>query len=185
MESLYISDVTIEHLYLLMGKELECLDEAPAGNVIGIGGLANHVLKTATLSTSLYCPSFTELSLMATPILRVAVEPQNTLDMPKLVKGLKLLNQADACVQVIIQESGEHVLLTLGEVHLERCILDLEQNYSKIKLNVSEPIVPFRETIVPKSKIDMVNEVIVEKSKKKINFVLYFIIYVCVFQMRI
>jgi ribosome assembly protein 1 len=68
--------------------------------------------------------------------------------MPKLVKGLKLLNQADACVQVLIQETGEHVLLTLGEVHLERCIKDLEETYAKIELNVSKPIVPFRETIV-------------------------------------
>ena len=51
------------------------------------------MLKTATLSNNIFCPSFCELSLMATPILRVAVEPQDPLDMPKLVKGLKLLNQ--------------------------------------------------------------------------------------------
>lgn len=51
-------------------------------------------------------------------------------------------------MQVLIQETGEHVLLTLGEVHLERCITDLENDYAKIKLNVSKPIVQFRETIV-------------------------------------
>ena len=39
--------------------------------------------------------------------------------MPALVEGLKLLNQADACVQVFVQESGEHVIATAGEVHLE------------------------------------------------------------------
>lgn len=92
LNSPYISEVIVENIYLLMGRELEELDEAPAGNIIGIGGL-QQVMKTATLSTNLYCPSFCELSLTATPILRVAVEPQNALDMQKFVRGLKLLNQ--------------------------------------------------------------------------------------------
>lgn len=155
-----------------MGRDLEDLDEAPAGNIVGIGGLQNHVLKTATISTSLHCPSFSEMQMMATPILRVAVETENTFDMPKLLKGFKLLNQADACVQIIVQENGEHVLLTLGEVHLERCIADLEQRYAKVKLNVSSPIVPFRETIVPDAKVDMVNEIIVSNGKSSEDNVL-------------
>lgn len=71
------------------------------------------------------------------------------------------MKKADACVQVIVQENGEHVLLTLGEVHLERCVADLEQRYARVKLNVSKPIVPFRETIVPAATVDMVNEAIV------------------------
>ncbi|XP_044734864.1 elongation factor-like GTPase 1 [Chrysoperla carnea] len=162
----HVTKVTIESLYLLMGRELELLEEVPAGNVLGIGGLDEHVLKTATLSTSLFCPSFTEMQLMAVPIVRVAVEPKNPADIPKLRKGLRLLNQADACVQVLIQETGEHVLITAGEVHLERCIDDLQQRYAKIELNVSEPIVPFRETIVEPPKVDMVNETI-EVSKKE------------------
>lgn len=67
---------------------------------LGIGGLEEHVLKSATLSTEICCPSFSELNLMAVPILRVAVEPAKPSDLPALIKGLKLLNQADACVQV-------------------------------------------------------------------------------------
>ena len=148
-----------------MGKELEELDEVPAGNIVGIRGLQKHVLKTATLSNNLFCPSFCDLTLMATPILRVAVETKSTADMPKLVKGLKLLNQADACVQVVVQENGEHVLVTLGEVHLERCIYDLETQYSKCPVSVSAPIVPFRETVVPQATVDMVNEAIVTTGK--------------------
>jgi ribosome assembly protein 1 len=35
------------------------------------------------------------------------------------VEGLRLLNQADSCVQVLLQDSGEHVILTAGELHLE------------------------------------------------------------------
>ena len=39
--------------------------------------------------------------------------------MPKLVEGLKLLNQSDPCVETLIQDTGEHVILTAGELHLE------------------------------------------------------------------
>ena len=39
--------------------------------------------------------------------------------MNQLIDGLRLLNQADPCVQVILQETGEHVILTAGELHLE------------------------------------------------------------------
>lgn len=144
----YITEITIKHLFLLMGRNLETVEVVPAGNIVGIGGLDSTIFKTATLSTTPYCPPFIDLPNIATPILRVAVEPKNLQDMPKLLAGLKLLNQADPYVQVLIQETGEHVLLTLGEVHLERCVKDLQETFAKIEVQTSKPIVPFRETIV-------------------------------------
>lgn len=166
-DSPFVTEVTVGELYLFMGGELQQLTEAPAGSIVGIGGLENDIVKTATLSSTPFCPSFSELTVMATPILRVAIETVNPLDMPKLVKGLKMLNQADACVQVSVEPSGEHVITTLGEVHVEKCVRDLEQNYAKVKLNVSKPIVSFRETIVPEATMDMVNEAIVKTADDK------------------
>lgn len=55
---------------------------------------------------------------------------------------------------------GEHVLVGTGEVHIQRCIDDLKKRYAKVELKVSDPIIPFRETVVPPPKVDMVNEVI-------------------------
>lgn len=52
-------------------------------------------------------------------------------EMPQLVKGMKLLNQADPCVEILIQETGEHVLITAGEVHLQRCLDDLRERLGK------------------------------------------------------
>ena len=49
---------------------------------------------------------------------------------------------------MVIQESGEHVLITAGEIHLQRCLQDLRESYAKIEINASQPIVPFRETVV-------------------------------------
>lgn len=167
----HITCTEIKALYILMGRELEIIDEAVAGNIVGIGGLEDHVLKTATLSSTIACPAFSETQFAVVPILRVAIEPTYPSQLPQLVKGLKLLNQSDSCVQVLLQETGEHVLVTAGEIHLERCLEDLKNNYAKIPITVSEPIVPFRETIVEPPKIDMVNEEIdaqnIDKSNNK------------------
>lgn len=156
---------TLEHLYLLMGRELEDLEEVPPGNVLGIGGLQDFVLKSATLCSLPSCPPFIPLSFEAAPIVRVAVEPKHPSEMPQLVKGMKLLNQADPCVQILIQETGEHVLVTAGEVHLQRCLDDLKERFAKIQISVSEPIIPFRETITKPPKVDMVNEEIGKQQK--------------------
>ncbi|XP_066503596.1 elongation factor-like GTPase 1 [Hoplias malabaricus] len=154
----HLSCCTLDRLYLLMGRELEDLEQVPAGNVLGIGGLEDFILKSATVSTSPACPPFTPLNFEATPIVRVAIEPKHPSEMPKLVSGMRLLNQADPCVEVLIQESGEHVLVTAGEVHLQRCLDDLRERFAKIKITASKPIIPFRETIIRPPKVDMVNE---------------------------
>ncbi|KAG6441611.1 hypothetical protein O3G_MSEX001908 [Manduca sexta] len=154
----HVTCTEIKSLYILMGRELEEIEEAIAGNIIGIGGLEDHVLKTATLSSTIACPAFSEIQSSVVPILRVALEPTYPSQLPQLVKGLKLLNQSDSCVQVLLQETGEHVIVTAGEVHLERCLEDLRNHYAKIPITVSEPIVPFRETVVEPPKIDMANE---------------------------
>ena len=103
----HVASFTVQDLYLLMGRELESLDTVPAGNVLGIGGLESHVLKSATISSTVLCPPFTALPMEARPIVRLAVEPVHPADMPALARGLRLLNQADPCVETFVQETGK------------------------------------------------------------------------------
>lgn len=147
----HCSEITVKSLYLMMGKEMESLQEVPAGNVFGIGGLEGHILKNGTLSSTKECKNLAGVTLESAPIVRVALEPADPSEINKLSEGLRLLNQADPCVEVLVQETGEHVILTAGEVHLERCLRDLKERFAKIEIQVSPPIVPFRETIVPVS----------------------------------
>lgn len=67
--------------------------------------------------------------------------------MPQLVEGLRLLNQADPSVEISLQETGEHILAAIGELHLERCMKDLRERFAKISIEQSDPIVSFREAI--------------------------------------
>lgn len=162
-----VSVIEVQELYLLMGREVVEVASVAAGSVFGIGGLEDHVLKCATLSTTLSCPALRSTHFAASPIVHVAIEPYHLADMPKLIRGMKLLNQADPCVEVTVQESGQHILSTAGEVHLQRCLDDLRDRFARVLLNVSEPIVPFRETIIPRPKVDMVNEAITSDNEIK------------------
>jgi len=159
----HVTRATVGNLYILLGRDLEQVDKVPAGNVLGMAGLSTSVLKSATLSTTPWCPPFVPLVQSSVPILRVAVEPVLSSDLPRLEDGLQLLNQADAHVEVLVSEAGEHLLVTAGEVHLQRCLADLTQEYAGCQVTVSEPIVPFRETVVQPPETDMVNEAIQEE----------------------
>ena len=142
--------VEITALYLLMGRSLEALEAVSAGTIFGIEGLEGHVLKTGTLCSQL--EGGVNLASTATtisqPIVRVALEPTNPLDLSKMIKGLKLLEQSDPSAVYEQMPSGEHVILTAGELHLERCLKDLKERYARCDIQPGEPIVPYRETII-------------------------------------
>ncbi|KAJ2619555.1 Cytoplasmic GTPase/eEF2-like protein (ribosomal biogenesis), partial [Coemansia sp. RSA 1694] len=144
----YCKQITVRALYMMMGREFVSLAEVPAGNVFGIRGISGAILKSGTLASDAQaCPNLAAMHSETYPIVRVALEAVNPQDMAKLVRGLELLNQADPCVQVISQATGERVLVTAGELHLERCMKDLRERFAKCEIHVSEPIVPFREGI--------------------------------------
>jgi len=41
-----------------MGSNLKIIDKAPAGCIVGIGGLENILVKSGTISSSNKCPNF-------------------------------------------------------------------------------------------------------------------------------
>ncbi|CAM9013616.1 unnamed protein product [Wickerhamomyces anomalus] len=145
----HIQKATITELYLLMGKELVPLDEVPSGNIAGIGGLAGKILKNGTLiEPDVVGVNLAGISLLSPPIVRVALEPVNPTQMDKLERGLQLLNQADPCVQTFLEDTGEHILATAGELHLERCLKDLRERFAGVEIQASEPVIPYRETFI-------------------------------------
>ncbi|TQD86684.1 hypothetical protein C1H46_027810 [Malus baccata] len=62
-------------------------------------------------------------------------------------KGLRLLNRADPFVGVTVCDRGENVVSAAGEVHLQRCIKDLKERFAMVSLEVSPPLVSYKETI--------------------------------------
>ncbi|KAK9885400.1 hypothetical protein WA026_010895 [Henosepilachna vigintioctopunctata] len=147
----YIKKVKITEVYMLQGRELILVQNIPAGNICAIRGLESAVIRTATLSSSPAAVPFIEQQPLE-PVVRNVIEPVIPTELPILRQGLKQLMQSDSCVQVITQETGELVLLTSGDVHLEKCLEDLTAKFADIKIHVSSPMVSLRETIIHSSK---------------------------------
>ncbi|RDB18085.1 Ribosome assembly protein 1 [Hypsizygus marmoreus] len=157
----HLVGVTVEGLYVMMGRELVVVDLVRAGNIFAIKGFEGKVWRNATLCASSEAGvgessaidqacliNLGGVNRAAPPIVRVALEPVFPADMQKLVSGLKLLSQSDPCVETFQQQTGEHVILTAGELHLERCLKDLRERFARVEIQASKPIVPFRETAV-------------------------------------
>ena len=85
------------------------------------------------------------------PVVRVAVEVKNASDLPKLVEGLRKLSKSDPLVICSTEESGEHIIAGCGELHVEICLKDLEEEYAKVPLKKGNPVVSYKETITDDS----------------------------------
>merc|ERR1719340_550832 len=105
-----------------------------------------------------------QMKFSVSPVVRVAVEPKNPADLPKLVEGLKRLAKSDPMVQILSEESGEHIIAGAGELHLEICLKDLEEDHACIPIKKSEPVVSYRETVSEES-----SQVCLSKSPNKHN----------------
>lgn len=145
----------IPHLFLLMGQSLEPVSHVGPGCIIGIGGLENILLKTGTISNSLECPNFSKLYGLSKGLIKVTIEPKMLAQSTELLTGLKQMARADPSVEFYTTKKGENILSTCGEVHLEKCLKDLETDYAPgIEFEIGEPIIPFKETILNRTTRD-------------------------------
>jgi elongation factor 2 len=119
-EDLYVK--AVQRTVLMMGRSVEPLEDCPAGNIVGLVGIDQFLLKSGTLSTSETAHNMKVMKFSVSPVVQVAVEVKNANDLPKLVEGLKRLSKSDPCVLCYTSESGEHIVAGAGELHLEICL---------------------------------------------------------------
>ncbi|RDW56828.1 hypothetical protein BP5796_12895 [Coleophoma crateriformis] len=142
---------TVQRTVLMMGGKVDPIDDVPAGNILGLIGIDQFLLKSGTLTTSETAHNLKVMKFSVSPVVRRTVEVKNAQDLPKLVEGLKRLSKSDPCVLTSVSESGEHVVAGAGELHLEICLKDLEEDHAGVPLRISDPVVSFRETVTEKS----------------------------------
>ena len=149
-----MSEASITEVLIAGGRYHVPVDDMPAGNWVLLGGIENSVVKTATIYASglkddLYiCRN---LSHMTQSVVKVAVEPINPSELPKMLDGLRKINKTYLLASTKVEESGEHTLMGTGELYLDCVLHDLRRLYSEIDLKVSDPVVRFSETCVETS----------------------------------
>ncbi|KAJ1660038.1 translation elongation factor 2 [Dispira simplex] len=144
-EDLFIK--SIQRTILMMGRYIEPIEDCPAGNIVGLVGVDQFLLKSGTITTSDAAHNMRVMKFSVSPVVQVAVEVKNANDLPKLVEGLKRLSKSDPCVQCFTSESGEHIVAGAGELHLEICLKDLEEDHAQVPIKVGDPVVPYCETV--------------------------------------
>jgi len=144
---------SIQRTILMMGRYTEPIDDVPCGNICGLVGVDQFLVKTGTITTFEQAHNMKQMKFSVSPVVRVAVEPKDPQHLPKLVEGLKRLAKSDPMVLVLTEESGEHIVAGAGELHLEICLKDLEEDHAGIPLKKSDPVVSYRETVSEASSV--------------------------------
>lgn len=127
----------------------------PAGNWALIEGIDQPIVKTATIIDSDYHDDlyiFRPLTFNTKSVIKVAVEPVNPSELPKMLEGLRKCNKSYPLLQTKVEESGEHVMMGSGELYLDCVMHDLRHMYSEIDIRVSDPGVCFSETVIETSR---------------------------------
>ena len=97
-DDLYVKN--IQRTILMMGRYTEPIEDVPCGNICGLVGVDQFLVKTGTISTFEHAHNLKVMKFSVSPVVRVAVEPKDPSQLPKLVEGLKRLAKSDPMVQV-------------------------------------------------------------------------------------
>ncbi|TRZ89799.1 MAG: elongation factor EF-2, partial [Methanosarcinales archaeon] len=136
----------IQSVGIFMGAERIEVDKIPAGNIVALTGLSDAIVGS-TASTDKNMTPFESIRHVSEPVVTVAVEAKHMKDLPKLVEVLRQVAKEDPTLKVMInQETGEHLLAGMGELHLEVVVGRIKRD-RHVDITTSKPLVVYRETV--------------------------------------
>ncbi|KAI9137807.1 P-loop containing nucleoside triphosphate hydrolase protein [Paraphysoderma sedebokerense] len=149
----------VENIYIPMGRSRISVDQVGAGNWVLMTGVDANIVKTGTIYG--FSPNgeeedsyiFRAITHVTQSVLKVAVEPVNPSELPKMLDGLRKVNKTYVAAVTKVEESGEHIILGTAELYLDCLLHDLRRLYSEIEIKVSDPVVKFCETVVETSAV--------------------------------
>ncbi len=135
----------IQQVSIYNGAKRELVESVPAGNIIGVVGLRNvYPGETVTIKES---DPFVEIQHLFDPVVTKAIEATKPGDLPKLIEVLRQVGKEDPTIVINInEETGEHLMSGMGELHLE-VIENRIKKEKGVEVKSSPPIVVYREAI--------------------------------------
>ena len=136
----------VQQVSMMVGGDRIQVPGVSAGNIAALTGVRSAAAGV-TISKEKDATPFEAIRHYSEPVVTVAIEPKSMKDLPKFIDSLRGLAKADASLSVSTNsETGEALLSGMGELHLEITIYRLEEEQG-IKVNQSNPIVVYRESI--------------------------------------
>lgn len=164
-EDMAIKDVG--RLWIAEGRYHVEITGVIAGNWVLMEDIDQSIIKTATVAAR-ECQDaaiFRPLQHDTIAVCKVAVEPLNPSELPKMLDGLRKISKSYGLASTRVEESGEHVILGTGELYLDCIMYDLRHMYSEIEIKVADPVVSFCETVVETSSLKCFAETPNKKNK--------------------
>ena len=123
----------------------EDIKEARAGDIVALAGLKDTT--TGDTLCDPLSPVILERMDFPDPVIEVAVEPKTKVDQEKMGTALARLAAEDPSFRVTSDhESGQTIIKGMGELHLEILVDRLLREF-KVKANIGQPMVAYREAI--------------------------------------
>ncbi|VDM47841.1 unnamed protein product, partial [Toxocara canis] len=160
--------MTVGRLWVSEARYTVEVSRVPAGNWVLIEGIDQPIVKTSTITQ----PDFDEdvyifrpLKFNTKSVVKMAVEPINPSELPKMLDGLRKVNKSYPLLTTRVEESGEHVMLGTGELYMDCVMHDMRKVFSEIDIKVADPVVSFCETVVETSSLKCFAETPNKKNK--------------------
>jgi elongation factor 2 len=142
--------IKVQQVGIYLGPERIILDEVSAGNIACIIGM-KEIYAGQTISNNDKFHAFEDFMSDAEPVMTVSVEAKNSKDLPKLIEVIHNITKEDPNIRAELnQETGEHLISGMGELHLEITQYKIEKD-NNIPITVSPPIVVYYETVQKES----------------------------------
>lgn len=141
----------ISHLYVVRGKEQIEVEELNAGDIGALAKLTN----TSTQDTlcSKYFPVLLPKIELPESVLTMAIVPKGKGDEDKISAALTKIREEDPTIKMEVnKETKQTLIYGIGEQQLDVLVNKLKTKY-KIEVDLIDPIIPFRETIKTKIKV--------------------------------
>lgn len=153
-EDMSVQEIT--KIWVYQSRYRVQVNRVTAGNWALFEGLDKGITKTATVTQlrgNKEAQIFRPLKFNTLSTMKVAIEPINPSELPKMLDGLRKINKSYPLATTKVEESGEHIILGTGEVYLDCVLHDLRHMYSEIEIKVADPVVKFCETVVETSSL--------------------------------
>eukprot|EP00929_Paragymnodinium_shiwhaense_P000231 TRINITY_DN100482_c0_g1_i1.p1 TRINITY_DN100482_c0_g1~~TRINITY_DN100482_c0_g1_i1.p1 ORF type:complete len:984 (+),score=344.63 TRINITY_DN100482_c0_g1_i1:96-3047(+) len=158
----------VQSLWIYEGRYRVEVSHVPAGNWVLIGGIEGSIKKGSTITTASNeeeVEIFKPIKFPTSAVIKVAIEPLQPAELPKMVDGLRKVDKAYPLARTKVEESGEHVISGTGEVYLDCILHDLRRLYGDLEIKVADPVVEFCETVVETSSLKCFAETPNKKNK--------------------
>jgi len=135
-----------------IGDKMESVGHAEAGQLIALEGVDEALGKAGTLTNSSTGHPVRHMHFSVAPVVQHSIKPKDKTKATKMITELRHIVKADSTARFFTdRETKEHILAGAGELHIEILVSSLLEN-SGIEVELSEPIIAYRESIMSASK---------------------------------